>query len=150
MIEPYKKLETVIKPEMLSRHLRYAIMLGGAGILILLISTYFIPKKELTFIGPLICLAWIFLVISSTKPYAKLKKINHTPDELIIRKSTLIYRGKLIHFNRIKKIAYIDKPEDYGLRFDMTSGSTLFLPYFNKEAYEELKKHLSSESAGPI
>lgn len=145
MSETFPILQTYVKPELLKKHLKWVLMLIALGGILLAASALFFTKKELAFMGPIITLVWLILSIFSTRPYIKLKKLQFSPDELMVRKTSIIYKGKMIAINRIRKISFIDKPEDYGLKFEMASGATLFLPYFTKESYEELKKLLSND-----
>jgi membrane protein YdbS with pleckstrin-like domain len=136
--------KTSIKPELLKKHLISSTIMGAIGMLLLFVGFYFVPPKILPFLGPAIVIAWVILGISWIRPYVRLKKLSLFPDELILRKTALVYKGSLIPLHQIKTIHYIAEGEDYGLKFDLKNGSSLFLPYFTKQSFDELKSVLKS------
>lgn len=138
------RLTTSIKPELLKKHLVSSTIMGAIGLFLMILSSLFIPHAMLKFLGPAVVATWIILGISWIRPYIHLKKLSLIPDELLVRKDSMLYKGTIIPFHRIKTIHYIAEKDYYGLKFDYRNGNSLSLPYFNKQAFEELKRLIKS------
>ncbi|MCB1114279.1 MAG: hypothetical protein KDK62_05940 [Chlamydiia bacterium] len=139
MKKPEITLKTVIKKELLKKHLISSVIMGSLGLLLMIFGLYLIPDQLFKFFGPVFVVTWIVLGVSWVRPYAILKKLQLSPDELIIRKTTLIYKGKMIPFHKIKRVHYLSDKEKYGLKLEFTDGNELFMPYFTKKSFEEMK-----------
>lgn len=90
-------------------------LLAGLGALILLYGSLFMSVDTLSKWGfPMLCLATFFMSIGLL-PYRRLKRLEHTPDELIAiddLQLKFFSRGKLfltIPMTCVKKIGYIQK-----------------------------------------
>lgn len=142
MTDSFIKLQTTVKPELIQKHLKYVAFVLLLGGLVLLIAYGFIPPKQFKFLGPLIGIVWFFVVISGFRPIIQLVNLKYNPEELIVRKTTLIYRGRRLPIANMETVYYSDKGDKYGIRIKFLNGEVLQMPYFNQEAFEELQREL--------
>lgn len=148
-------------------------LIAAIGIIPLILAGTLIPAAQLAPWGMILFLFGIGMVALGLIPYRKLCRLELCPDELIIdadNSLTYLKQRKLlvtIPSENIDKISYIDDPYHYGIALTFNSPTTkkiaihdvrmgrkhlrkgqnedLFLPYFSKRTYKELKEYFRDQ-----
>jgi len=141
-MEQIVTLYTSVKPSLYRNKLLKGCFAGMLGALILLISTLYIHQKEMEFWGPILGFFALILVGIGFRPFLKLKKLDSKPDSIKISADHIFWKNLRVVNKNIAEIRYVDEGENYGIEVVSKEGQKLFLPYFSKRSFEELKENL--------
>lgn len=155
MPEPILILRSSIRPSLMRQAVIRGSYLSGAGGLLLLVSGAILSTHLLKLWGLPIFLISITLITWGLYPYRRLKNLENNPDRIIINQQEWLHflrKGKAVFSTPLKNISqikYIKEKHTYGIGVVLNleeSVRDLYLPYFSKQAFQELNDHLNAQS----
>lgn len=123
-------------------------LLAILGALMLVFSGIFLPVVILKKWGLLIFLFSLGLIAAGLIPYRRLQRLEIKPDQLILLEKGLIYKKAgdqewQFSFDSIQSVDFVDNPWRYGILLRIENQWDVFLPYFTRRSYDELRNHLT-------
>ena len=165
-------IRSTISSPLLKKVLFRGFAIAFLGIILLLLAGIFIPPVTLRHWGWILFLLSLSLITFGLLPYRRLSRLQLKPNELVLdhfHQLTFYSKGQAILTFPLQSIVqanYIDHPQQYGIAIWMKDSivvhlpkevkklqrqgqqiaqANLFLPYFNRHAYDELMEWLEEE-----